>query len=98
MAPITDCTKGSVFKWTDEAQQEAFEVIKEVMCHAPILKLPDFSRPFEVEYDASNFDIGVVLIQEDSHIAYCSEKLNKSRANYSTYDKELYDVVRALEH
>ncbi|XP_057543321.1 uncharacterized protein LOC130821549 [Amaranthus tricolor] len=97
MAPITDCTKGNTFKWTTEAQL-AFEKIKKAMCNPPILRLPDFSKPFEVECDASNTGIGAVLIQEGRPVAYFSEKLNKSRMNYSAYDKEFYAMVRALEH
>ena len=97
MSPITDCTKGNNFKWTEEAQQ-AFECIKEAMCILPILRLSDFSKPFEVECDASNTDIGAALIQEGRPIAYFSEKLNKRRVNYSTYDKEFYAMAKALEH
>ncbi|CAO2827817.1 unnamed protein product [Amaranthus hypochondriacus] len=75
MSPITDCTKKGVFTWTKEAQV-AFEDIKNAMCNPPILKLPDFDKPFEVECDASNTGIGAVLIQKGRPIAYFSEKLN----------------------
>lgn len=47
MSPITDCTKKEVFTWTREAQR-AFEDIKKGMFNPPILKLPDFNKPFEV--------------------------------------------------
>ena len=97
MTPITDWTKGNTFRWTTEAQL-AFESIKEAMCNPPILRLPDFSKPFEVDCDASNTCIEAVLIQEGRPIAYFSEKLNRSKVNYSAYDKEFYAMVRTLEH
>lgn len=95
MAPIIECTKSTTLTWSQEAQQ-AFEQIKE-MCEAPILRLPDFSKSFEVECDASGRGIRYVLLQEGKPIAYFSEKHNGSKLNYSTYDK-FYAIVRALEN
>ena len=68
------------------------------MCKAPVLRLLDFSEPFDVECDASGKGIGAVLVQEGKPITYFSEKLNGSRLNYSTYDKESYAIMRALEN
>ncbi|XP_016191799.1 uncharacterized protein LOC107632644 [Arachis ipaensis] len=96
-APLTEIIKKHVnFKW-DHEQEIAFNTLKELLCSAPILILPDFSKTFEIECDAFGIGIGAVLMQEKQAIAYFSEKLNGSRLNYSTYDKELYALVRALE-
>ena len=59
--------------------------------------LPNFSLSFELEVDASNVGIGAVLLQGSHPIAYFSEKLKGSQLNYSTYDKELYALVKALQ-
>lgn len=68
------------------------------MCAAPILGLPGFLQPFEVECDTSGVGINGVLIQAKHPIAYFSEKLGGARINYFTYDKEFYVIIRKLDH
>lgn len=72
--------------------------MKKNITERPILRLPDFNKPFQVRCDASNMAIGAVLSQEDSSVAYFSEKLNESRQKYSTYDKGFYAIIQALKH
>jgi hypothetical protein len=96
-APLNELTKkGIAFHW-GQAQEDAFNLLKDKLTHAPLLQLPDFDKTFELECDASGIGIGGVLMQESKHVAYFSEKLNGPILNYFMYDKELYALVRSLE-
>ena len=97
VAPITDCIRKETFEWT-KAIDKAFPEIKERMTQAPILRLPDFSKVFEVACDASRVRIREVLSQESLPVAFFSEKLNEARLRYSTYDKKFYAIVQALRY
>ena len=95
--PLHELTKkGVVFHW-GKAHDESFDTLKDKLTHAPLLQLPDFGKTFELECDASGIGIGGVLKQDGKPVAYFSEKLNTPALNYSTYDKELYALVRSLQ-
>ena len=74
MAPITDCLKSEGFQWTPAASK-AFAEIKR-MTEALLMRLPEFSKAFEVTCDASRLAISGVLSQESHPVVYFSEKLN----------------------
>ncbi|XP_017416426.2 uncharacterized protein LOC108327205, partial [Vigna angularis] len=96
-APLNELVKKDMpFLWGDK-QELSFETLKHKLTHAPILILPDFSKAFELECDASGVGIGAVLIQGGHPVAYFSEKLRGPTLNYPTYDKELYALIRALK-
>ncbi|KAG7567587.1 Integrase catalytic core [Arabidopsis thaliana x Arabidopsis arenosa] len=96
-APLIEVIKKNVgFKW-EQAQEDAFQALKEKLTNAPVLSLPDFIKTFEIECDASGVGIGAVLMQDKKPIAYFSENLGGATLNYPTYDKELYALVRALQ-
>ena len=94
--------KKQSFKWTYECQQ-AFAQLKHLLTTAPILALPDWSRPFIVDTDASDSGIGAVLSQtnekgEEHVISYASRLLTKTERNYCVTRKELLAVVTFLHH
>jgi hypothetical protein len=72
-------------------------MLKDKLTHAPLLQLLDFNKTFELECDASGIGLGGVLLQQRKHVAYFSEKLTGPILNCSTYDMELYGLVRCLE-
>lgn len=95
--PLTSLLKKDAhFKWSDLCQ-EAFDKLKTILTREPLLQYPDFSKPFNLTCDASNFAIGCVLSQgvigQDAPIAYASRNLNKAEQNYNTTEKELCAIV-----
>jgi len=71
--------------------------LKEKISTAPVLALPDLQRPFEIQTDASDYAMGVVLTQHGKPICYHSETFNPAVVNYPTYDKELYALAQSVK-
>jgi RNase H-like domain found in reverse transcriptase len=67
------------------------------MCSAPILALPNFSKPFTLETDAFDTGIGAVLLQDKKPIAYLSKSLGINNAHLSTYEKEYLALLTAVQ-
>ncbi|KAL0350215.1 UNVERIFIED_CONTAM: Transposon Ty3-G Gag-Pol polyprotein [Sesamum radiatum] len=93
--PLTTLLKKEGFLWNEEAEA-AFNKLKEVMCTAPVLALPDFTKPFVVETDACGRGIGAVLMQEGRPIAYLSKDLATKNLGLSTYEKEFLALLLAV--
>ncbi|RDY00591.1 Tf2-9, partial [Mucuna pruriens] len=83
--------------FTDDVHEKAFNLLKDKLTNAPMFCLPNFDKAFEIKCDASSIGIGVVLMQASKPIAYFNEKLSGAVLNYSTYDKELYALMRTLQ-
>ncbi|GJT43896.1 reverse transcriptase domain-containing protein [Tanacetum coccineum] len=95
--PLTSLTqKNQKYEW-GEKQEEAFPTLKDNLCNALILSLPDGVKDFVVYCDALNQGLGCVLMQRDKVIAYESRKLKSQVKNYTTHDLELGAVVFALK-
>lgn len=107
--PLTEATAGkhasksAKITWGDD-EQRAFEQLKHALTTAPSLAIPDESKPFVLHTDASDFGIGASLSQwnEDKQAlqvcGYMSGKLKGAELNWTTHDKEMYALVRAIEN
>ena len=89
------------FSWGVE-HQTAFDKIKEVMTCTLVLALPDPSKPFVLETDASNFAVGAVLLQTgidgvEHPVAFFSRKMLPAETNYPVHDKEMLAIISALK-
>ena len=69
------------------SQQQAFDDLKQHLCSSPTLSVPDLQHPFEIEIDASDYAVGIVLTQHDHPVVYHSEPLSDVIHKYPTYDK-----------
>ncbi|GJY17992.1 putative reverse transcriptase domain-containing protein [Tanacetum coccineum] len=88
--------KGIKFDW-GEKEENDFQLIKQKLCSAPILALPEGSEDFVAYCDASHKGLGIVLMQREKVIAYASRQLKIHEKNYTTHDLELGSVVFALK-
>ncbi|GJX23340.1 putative reverse transcriptase domain-containing protein [Tanacetum coccineum] len=87
--PLTILTqKSKTFDWGKE-QENAFQTLKDKLCNAPVLALPDRPRDFVVYCNASGLGLGCVLMQRGNVIAYASRQLKIHKKNYTTHDLEL---------
>ena len=103
-APLYSMTRNNMpsrLVWCKEAE-DAFNALKQSLCEEPVLKAPDFNKPFVLHTDASQVGLGAVLsqvIDEEEHpIMYISRKLLKHEMNYATVEKEALAVKWAIHH
>ena len=102
-APLTNLLGKRVkFVWTDDCQL-AFDKVKLLLQKSPVLRGPDYERPFKLMVDSGDVGTGSVLVQEasdglDHPVSYFSKKFLKYQKNYSVVEKETLGLVLALEH
>jgi hypothetical protein len=96
--PLTGLLKKhSLFLWT-ATHETAFSTLKSALCNAPVLGLPDFSKTFIVETDASGYGIRAVLMQDGHPMAFISKALGPKSQGLSTYEKEYMAILMAVQH
>jgi hypothetical protein len=101
--PLTDLTKKglpNVLEWTD-AQERAFNSLRQYLVNPPILRLPDYKKQFILQTDAASEGIGAILLQEEEGcrypVAFASRKLLPRECNYATIEKECLAVVWGVQ-
>lgn len=106
--PLSDLTRGKVsqhepLQWGYEHDM-AFAALKQALCEAPALAIPDETKPFTLFTDASDFGIGAMLCQMNEATqtlqpcGFMSAKLTGAMLNWSTFDKECWALIAALDY
>jgi hypothetical protein len=95
--PLTDLLKKhSVFVWTS-IHQNSFQSLQTTLCNSPVLSLPDFSKTFSIETDASGSGVGAVLLQDNHPLAFLSKALGPKSRGLSAYEKEYMAILLAVQ-
>ncbi|XP_074318483.1 uncharacterized protein LOC141655296 [Silene latifolia] len=85
----------------NESCLEAFHRLKRALVTAPIIRAPDWSLPFEIMCDASDFAVGAVLgqmVDRKHHVIYYTSKtLDQTQCGYSTTEKKMLAIVHVVE-
>jgi hypothetical protein len=94
--PLTALLKKNSFTWTPVVAQD-FQSLKMAMFTTPVLALPDFTKTFVLECDASGKGIGVVLMQEGRPLAFTSKQLSERNMGKSIYEKEMLAILHVVD-
>lgn len=94
--PLTEFLKKDKFSWDTEAEK-AFTLLKTAMTSIPVLAVPDCTKPFIVETDASSKGLGAVLLQDGRLVAYLGQSLSVRAQQRSVYERELMAIVMAVQ-
>ena len=94
---LTALTSSKVrFKWTD-VEQKSFDDIKRAMTHDTLLTYPYFNKRFDIHMDASNFQIGSVIIQQVKQTDFYIRKLTVPQTRYTATEKVFISIVETLK-
>jgi hypothetical protein len=93
--PLHELLRKDSFCWTPD--HTTFQTLKTKLTSAPVLALSNFSLPFTLETDASDYGIGAVLMQQGRPIAFYSQSLGPKVSAQSTYHKEALAILQALK-
>ena len=89
-------TRKTPFQWT-AVHQKVFEQMKSILSPNALLAYPNPDIPYNVETDASDYQLGSVIKQENCPVTYFTRKLNSAQKNYTTIEKELLSIVKTFK-
>jgi hypothetical protein len=95
LAPSTSQDGQQNIKWTPECES-SFNAIKAMLSKDASLPYPDHNKPFHIYTDASDYQLGSVIMQDGKPVAFSSRKLNSAQQKYTTGEKELLSIVETL--
>jgi len=81
----------------DSNSQKAFQNVRNIIARQVLLHYPDFTLPFDIYTDASDYQLGGVITQNNWPIAFYSRKLTSAQRNYTTMEKELLSIVELAQ-
>jgi hypothetical protein len=96
VSPLIALHKKNSFTWTPVVAQD-FQTLKMVMCTNPVLALPNFTKTFVLECDASRKGIGIVLMQEGRPLAFTNKQLSERNLGKSIYEKEMLAILHVVD-
>nr|GEX49229.1 Ty3/gypsy retrotransposon protein [Tanacetum cinerariifolium] len=95
-ASLTQLLRKDAFVWSESATT-AFNNLKQALMETPVLTLPDFSKDFVIQTDASGFGIGAILLQDGHPIAYFSKQMSLRLQQASIYVREMFAITEAVK-
>jgi hypothetical protein len=93
---LTNLTGKGNFTWQPE-QQKAFQIMKALITQDCMLRYPDHNKPFDIYTDASDYQLGAVIVQEGIPVAYYSRKLTEAQKKYTTLEKEVLSIFMTFK-
>jgi hypothetical protein len=91
LSPLTNLTGKGNFIW-NSTHQLAFDIMKAMVAQDCMLRYPDHNKLFHIYTDASDYQLGAVIVQEGIPVAYYSRKLTNTQKKYTTLEKELLSI------
>jgi hypothetical protein len=98
LAPLTDlCGHKKKFIWS-AAQEQAFQHMKQIIAQDTMLTYPQFDKPFLIHTDASDKQIGGVVMQDNKPLGFFSKKLTDMQRRYPVTEQELLAIVETIKY
>jgi hypothetical protein len=95
--PLTELLKKDRPSVWTPSHSEAFQLLKDALCSAPVLALLDFSKPFHIDTDASGTGVGAVLHQDAHPLTFLSKPLCPKNQGLTVYEKEYLSLLMAVD-